>query len=101
MTKQEEIREGIAGVICDKICGYCAGRGEEIYNGLEERDKGDFRVDADKIIAYLHNNDVVIKVDRELPAMESQERSIIFADFLKKSGYVAVEPLNETTRRSK
>lgn len=91
MTKQAEIREGINQYLTKRF--ICDQDGEVPEDECLH--------EADALLAYLHSHGVVIRADRELPAMESQERSIIFADFLKKSGYVAVEPLNETTRRSK
>lgn len=87
MTKQQEIREGIAraigGIIFDtgRVMDYC-----------------DCHLYADMLLSYLHSQGVVLKVERELPVMPTLPT---FGDHLirrtqldmLKAGYVAVEPL--------
>ncbi len=65
MTKQEEIREGIAKGLahCDII------EWEELTN----ENKQHYLSEADRIRNYLHSQGVVIKVDRELPNVSKSE----------------------------
>ncbi|GAG85094.1 unnamed protein product, partial [marine sediment metagenome] len=65
MTKQEEIRKGIARAICvfrdePKECKVCEETG-----GCPQW--GDVQENTERVIQYLHSQDVVIKVERELP----------------------------------
>jgi len=95
MTKQEEIREGIERII---LATYHAGAiGTNIGDALE--------VSTGELLAKLHSQGVVIKVDMELPEFPlpmqgdllSYEEQIgwkrMIAFFLHKADYVAVEPL--------
>ena len=104
MTKQEEIREGVAGIdFCWNLCGERAyecnmqatcpallGRGKE--RSLRK---------VDHILAYLHSQGVVIKVDRDsaycrIPIDKvplSGNGAHVEVSELAKAGYVAVEPL--------
>lgn len=70
MTKQEEIREGIARE-CLKSLKLVMGFG--MYNfghweSLTEKEKQSYFYMADQILSYLHSQGIVIKTDRELPA---------------------------------
>ena len=87
MTKQEEIRSGVLGILQLHGMGVLKSVAAE----------GD-------IYKYLHSQDVVIKVDRELPRPKhvTDETWEWMNDFLIrtrkefiKAGYVAVEPLRE------
>ena len=98
MTKQEEIREGVAEDI-----------GKNISPEWRSRNKGYLEIRVydvtDTILAHLHSQGVVIKVDRELPKVEffdparpdligEYERQYIRGmERMLKEGYVAVEPL--------
>ena len=81
MSKQSEIREGIAGLI-------------NLSTSEETK-----RTISNAIILYLHREGVVIKVDRELPqwkleAMGSATENAIYKVAQKDmASYVAVEPL--------
>ena len=83
MTKQEEIREGIASYI-------------RLYNGTSTT-ASEFTSKA--ILEYLHSQGVVLKVDKELPivpltahCMGAYRRAQ--ADMVD-DGFTAVEPLIE------
>lgn len=97
MNKQEEIREGIAQNLedvfseldhwdCPAECGHkvCL---------TEWRDTL-----TDELLAYLHSQGGVIKVDKELPAIVARGyfgramANLTQKDMLK-AGFVAVEPL--------
>ena len=99
MTKQEEIREGIAH---DCRCGNCQN-GYIMFQGKRSRKcyqcyKG-YKLDVNAILSYLHSQDVVIKVDRALPRWELEgigsltENAIYRVAQKDMAGYVAVEPL--------
>ena len=60
MSKQSDIREGIEGLLIDK---YLTGTRLTVI---------DYTEIAGKIIDYLHDNDVVIKADKDLPAYTSR-----------------------------
>ena len=87
MTKQEEIREGMANIIAK-------GRKDECIT-LDI---------AQRLINYLHSKGVVIKVDRELPhkipAIPNNEWSAGYScgeefmqEIMVEAGYVAVKDL--------
>lgn len=98
MNKQEKIREGIGSRIIDIFC-------EGIAYGVEKRDGGKaVYTPTERItefINFLHDNDVVIKVDREWDIGETDTLNIpcnplchnMERKLLKEAGYVAVEPL--------
>ena len=108
MTKQEEIREGVAKqFFIDQRTSY-----EYIYRypsweELGESAKQPFLDKADYILSYLHSQGVVIKVWRGFPRCPNQpaEDGITEHNFVKreawigcreqllKAGFVAVEPL--------
>ena len=74
MTKQQEIRDGIA-YACK--CGNCQN-GYIMFRGERSRKcyqcyKG-YKLDVDAILTYLHSQGVVIKVERELPKYHSNAR---------------------------
>ena len=80
MTKQEEIREGIAEDI------YCATGNEKEWC---------LRF-TEQLFRYLHSQGVVIKVDRgsddiQLPILKETWEGMV--EDMKELGYVAVEPL--------
>ena len=107
MTKQEEIREGIARIGLGGI--------NPLKNALPN--EYGYKI-ADDILSYLHSQGVVIKVKRELPYTipvlpKFLKRGIITDDDLLeyarvtevlnrmeyiKAGYVAVEPLIEEVK---
>ena len=85
MTKQEEIREGIA-----KIVKICANK-PDVYTP---------EMCAIDLAEYLHSERCRLEVDRELPntfdyKMVRIELPGYLEEFLKESGYVAVEPIIE------
>lgn len=61
MTKQEKIREGLAKFACE--CCEPADRGCIETNGC----CASATLMIDNILVYLRDNDVVVRVDRELP----------------------------------
>ena len=92
MTKQEEIREGIANILMD--CG------DEYWKHCS--------MEAELILIYLHSQGVVLKVERELPKLKELvgEVSLLekmgylsgvreYQDQIRKAGFVAVEPFIE------
>ena len=95
MTKQKEIREGMAGIIRSGVCQDFAG----VDIGTTPQD----------IMEYLHSQGCVLKVDRELPLIDTWYDKIDDKDWTReliyqdgqikgrndKAGYVAVEPLIE------
>lgn len=99
MTRQEEIREGVEGILAVLYNFHLNGDGY-----------------AKKVIEYLDSEGIVIKVERELPIISLEEAakhdasepwcSGNFTDSLQEfgrkaqrsmleAGYVAVEPLIE------
>ena len=76
MTRQEKIREG-AIVSLMEFKGFHRAPTESII---------------DHVFKYLANNNVVIKVDRDLPKDIDRFRGQV-KRVLKQSGYEAVEPL--------
>ncbi len=98
-TKQEAIREGIYKQIRQDIAGHS---------------RTNYLVDG--IMNYLHDNDVVKKVDRELPEIKKLPEEIFennkdtihtkmcylagvkdYQEKVKDGGYTAVEPLIEVS----
>jgi len=85
LTKQEEIRKGIETIISDQ--GYYFPWGKT----------------AQEILAYLHSQGVVIKVEKELPsdknlygvAKDNMAAGCYYHGQIdmKEAGYVAVEPI--------
>lgn len=105
MTKQEEIREGVAV----KLCNHDGFDWEWLKEQPHYKGSKDcefyFRC-ADDILTYEDSQGVVIKVDRKLPENPHFNREDISDSGLgemngfdqailmcKKAGYVAVEPL--------
>ena len=97
MTKQEEIKGEIYRILYDVACSPYPERG----GLLENR--------ASQILAYLHSQGVVIKVERELPPRYFANRKKMpwVSDYdvekntqeeMLKAGYVAVEPLIEESK---
>ncbi len=125
MTKQEEIREGLAKLEHDQWVEWSKAVAPEVsperrerwkklwipYSELTEEQKDQDRVWADKSIADIHSQGVVIKVDRELPDNPyiRDEGKNVLPDYeaarwvgfgeakrvLTDAGYVAVKPLIE------
>ncbi len=107
MTKQEEIREGIAEELAKIPKGYIGITDPEWH----ERRLVKARVQARAVIDYLHSQGVVIKIEKELPLpkWEEVESTALGVDFdtwakmiamlgatlerLTKAGYVGTEPL--------
>ena len=102
MTKQEEIREAIALEFFNLRCGECGDWGK-CFNTRKFCETLYDRVDS--FIFILHSQDVVIKINRELPKnpfpkefrnkraygrARDWENAI---DTILEAGYVAVEPL--------
>jgi len=58
MTKQEEIREGMA----KKLSWILTG---EEWSAICEESQSTFLADTDELLYYLHSKGVVIKVDRK------------------------------------
>jgi len=85
MTKQEEIMQGVKPIL------------KELRNEAELLGRVNINPHLDKLLAYLHSQGVVIKIDRELPddLMEGQASfdKQTYTVMLKQSGYEAVEPL--------
>ena len=106
--KREEIREGLAKLEHDQWVEWSKAVAPEVsperqerwkklwipYSELTEEQKDQDRVWADKSIANLDSQGVVIKVDRE-SGYEYMCGARI-KDILKR-GYVAVEPLIDLT----
>ncbi len=101
MTKQEEIREGIAKLTEDRF-RFPAEEAGLIW------DKNFNYMLASNILSYLHSQGVVIKVDRELPSLTDASRcspgsytwNKHIAEFnyqqdMLRAGYGAFEPLIE------
>lgn len=93
-NKQEEIREGMA----ELLCGY----GTDVRVAYAERKGGSARYTrTDKILSYLHSRGVVIQVEREWDIGETATHGIpcnplchnMERKLLKDAGYIAVEPL--------
>jgi len=86
MTKQEEIREGIARE-------YMAATGMEYREGDGKRS-----IFVDQILAYLHSQGCVLKVERELPSYrnavnKSYNDYMLGQEDMLKAGFGAFEPL--------
>ena len=101
MTRQEAVREGIK-YACR--CGNCQD-GYVMYQDKKIRKcyqcyKG-YKLDVDAIIKYLHSQDVVLKVGRKLPEVETYCQlaraecipKLAVQSKMIEAGYVAVEPL--------
>lgn len=92
MTKQEEIREGIAEL--DKLCPL--GNGGECPPDNAKCKKCAYKFQtADVILSYLHSKDVAIKVAESLPSAFDIDDEVISAIEYKKKlvGYSLTEPL--------
>lgn len=64
MTKQEEIREGMAGWLWDNRAGETTVQDWfDNWADLPKTRKNSFRKDASKLIKYLHSQGVVIQVE--------------------------------------
>lgn len=101
MTKQEKVREESHKIIDEEICTSINGEAWIPDSGI------------DRLFNYLHSQDVVFKVDRELPEhpikvttylglteeeantrqLESDCFMQVIQDEMLKVGYVATEPL--------
>ena len=87
MATREEIREGMRGIGVNTTA-----YDSNISFNLSDKDIGE-------ILAYLHSQGVVIKVDRELPdrasvvIIEGDQSVVIPIKILTNAGYEAVEPL--------
>lgn len=92
MTKQKEIREGIAQSIFERFTN-----GHKPWEKCTQKHKDIFLRRADLILTYLRSQGVVIKVDRELPSfvMEARDWDSVERIKNKLTGYVVVEPLIE------
>ena len=67
MTRQEEIREGIAEYLWDNRAGETTvSDWADTWAELPEMNKEGYREDAGAFMIYLHSQGVVIQVDREL-----------------------------------
>ena len=111
MTKQEEIREGIAELEHLQWAQWSRVRNPDHplidvpYSKLSEKDKELDRVWAQKVLFYLHSKGIVIKVERELgfARVDGTGRELWYdgykaaMDDYEEAGYVAVEPLIERT----
>ena len=101
MTKQEEVREGIARFIAEQL-GEDWGMLPDIATRKHYLivDKEQYRRKADRLIIFLHDEGVAIKVDRELPDTfsstyeEAESKRATQQDMLK-AGYSAWKPLIE------
>jgi len=104
MTKQEEIREGIA-----KDIHYWHTTGTEDWDRPESWHGPkieNYYEAADTILNNLHSQGCVLKVDRDsvycnIPMDKvplSGKTAYVETKELEKAGYVAVEPLIEETR---
>ena len=102
MTKQEEIREGIAIKLWLELDQILRVFPQRSWKQMPEEIKERYRKAADTVMRYEHLEGVVIKVERELPKREW------YNDWGGKSGkagydlalddmagYGAVEPLIE------
>ncbi len=104
MTKQEEIREGIARRFHtkDRVLFKIMDEGNPsncMWDELPECRKNFYRREADGFLSYLHFQGAVLKVDRELPrilvkASHVEDVRRIQAAILD-AGYVATIPLIE------
>ena len=99
MTKQEEIREGIAQWL------YCQYRERRIgenwtfdWEKVSEEIKDKFREHTKNLAQYLHSQDVVLKVDRELPKLIDRFRGQV-KRVLIQDNWSAVEPLIKEEER--
>ena len=101
MTKQEEIREGIARLLYDRECNGidCGGflpqeTFEEYWASLTEEEK---RGEVEETLTYLKSKGVVIKVDKPLPTIDYHsaypENEEIYQQAMVEAGFVAVEEL--------
>ncbi len=107
LNKQEEIREGLAKLEHDQWVEWSKAVAPEVsperrerwkklwitYSELTEEQKDQDRVWADKSIADLDSQGVVIKVDSKLHILHRDGNQI--ARLVKDAGYVVVEPLIE------
>lgn len=95
MTKQEEIREGIARELYyqETDGGYI------LWCDLPEDAKGEYRNRAIKLMVKLHSQGVVIRVDSDTETIarlldSDRPFAVRFIKELKdKAGYVVVKPL--------
>ena len=111
MTKQEEIREGIAFESFWIDCGAGDRIDARVYWDADAKAREEWRHRADLLIAHLNSQGVVIKADRELPKLNETYKDFGGNDSIweeaqqdmLKAGYVAVEPLiglhNDNKRR--
>ena len=87
----EDIREGIAEIFCSMYWRIRDEKPYALHSVLLEA--------SDITLKYLHDNDVVMKVDRELSFDDIGwligEDGIVKSIWSKNAGYVAVEPLIE------
>jgi len=92
MTKQEEIREGIARELCYEWWNPITR-----WEDLDEMNRTIYYHLANAVVSYLHSQGVVIQVKGELPSIFDVGEDVISALEYKKKleGYVAVEPLVE------
>jgi len=93
MDKQEEIREGVLMRIASASDAWA-------FTGIRLLTPDDV---ADEILAYLHSQGAVLKVEGKLPALlqkQGPHREFAEKDLkrrLAQSGYAAVEPLIKET----
>ena len=98
MSKQEEIREGVA----IKLYGWLhsSGSPDRHSKKVPEVVRTGYRKRADELLEDLASEGVVLKVDRELPINTCgddydcyESCHLIAQEDMLKAGYVAVEPL--------
>lgn len=107
MTKQEEIREGMAKKLC--LCDALDWEQLPESGYANSKDRAYYRRLAASILQDLHSQGCVLKVDRELPKNPFHELELVDDVYIHRSrkihraaqqymlnaGYVAVEPLIE------
>ena len=96
MPTREEIREGIVKRLDEVFLGLdhwdCSEECGHKVSLIQWRDEI-----ADELLAQLHSQGVVIKVDRDIwdeDRLLTMEEAQIYSDILK-AGYVATEPLRK------
>ena len=109
-TKQEEIREGIAEKIYKEAPGWRGGYEYVSFKFAPEVVREQYLRKADEWIVWFDSQGVVIKVERELPAIRFSRAAVKVYDRNNKpishadaaiytqqdmigAGYVATEPL--------
>ena len=85
MTKQEEIREGIAVYLYKCFSTWK----ESSYYDLSELNRQGWLQYADDILSFLHSQGCVLKVDRELP--DKNKNNTWYDDDLGEAGKIGYD----------